>query len=211
MQGSTKQSYCDKRLLAPSLYESFSLPVWNNLNSPAKTFVKFLQVCACVDRFKSWLNGTKITDTSPEDPSPIRTICIILVNVFIMVAMVSIFFHSYCKFTSVILGTVAICITKFERKHLPILVQIEQNNVLYISDLLLFDIHGSKIVWNTRWSIECSTIFVPILTTRLSRKFLRWNLTVRVHFLPSIKHNQKEKLRNDGRYSDQHTGWKFEQ
>jgi len=45
--------------------------------------------------------------------------------------------HSYCKFTSVVLVTVAICVTKFESKHLPILVQIGQNNVLYILDLLL--------------------------------------------------------------------------
>jgi len=67
-----------------------------------------------------------------------------------MVAMVTIFFHSCCNFTSVVLGTVAICITKFESQHVPILVQIEQTNILYISDLLLFDVHGSKIVWNTR-------------------------------------------------------------
>ena len=79
--------------------------------------------------------------------------------------------HGLKNIKSVVLVTVAICITKFERKHVPILVQIEQNNVLYISDLLLFDIHGSKIVWNTRWSIECSTIFMPISITPLSPAF----------------------------------------
>jgi hypothetical protein len=65
------------------------------------------------------------------------------------------------------LVTVAICITKFESKHLPVLVQIEQNNVLYISDLLLFKVHGSKIVWNTRWSVECCSNFMPIATSPL--------------------------------------------
>jgi hypothetical protein len=116
----------------------------NNLNSAAKFFVIFLQVCVCrqVQILVKW---DKITDTSPEDPSPIRTICIILVNVFVMVAMVSIFSHSYCKFTSVVLGTVAICVTKFERKNLPILVQIEQNNFLYISDLLILTFMAVKL------------------------------------------------------------------